>query len=333
MGNVTERKVSGRMHFDAITGSYDPQRPVSLQKSLGNLRRGLSDPTIRLAETEAWLAFATEHGDATLHITKPSLNAAAQFEAWGAGAPWAIKHAPDLLGAADDWSGFDEPEFFSCLPELVQRQRVLHRDLALPRTNRIFEHAAGAILEQRVTGIEANYAWRWLIRHQGRPAPGPAPQGLMLFPRPEELAKLKRWDWQTARVEQQRAQTLGRLAVAASRLEWWAGKNLKAQKPHTTGAGTIESALLSLPGVGPWTVAETLQRSHGSPDHISVGDYHLAGFVGQVLIGRRVDDLKMLELLRPFSDHRQRVIRLLQLSGQKKQSFGPRYAPLDHRGR
>jgi 3-methyladenine DNA glycosylase/8-oxoguanine DNA glycosylase len=80
-------------------------------------------------------------------------------------------------------------------------------------------------------------------------------------------------------------------------------------------------------------VAETLQRSHGSPDHISVGDYHLAGFVGQVLIGRRVDDLKMLELLQPFSDHRQRVIRLLQLSGQKKQSFGPRYAPLDHRGR
>ena len=102
------------MRFEAMTGSYDPQKPVSLKKSLGILRRGLGDPTIRLTDTEAWLAFATEHGDATLHITKRSLNSAAQFAAGALEAPWAIKHAPDLLGAADDWSGFDEPEFLRC---------------------------------------------------------------------------------------------------------------------------------------------------------------------------------------------------------------------------
>ncbi|XQN47109.1 3-methyladenine DNA glycosylase, partial [Glutamicibacter creatinolyticus] len=95
----------------------------------------------------------------------------------------------------------------------------------------------------------------------------------------------------------------------------------------------LEAALLSISGIGPWTVAETLQRSHGSPDHISVGDYHLADFVGQVLVGHRVDDQRMLQLLEPYTGHRQRVVRLLQLSGQRKQGFGPRYAPLDHRNR
>ena len=98
-------------------------------------------------------------------------------------------------------------------------------------------------------------------------------------------------------------------------------------------SGTLEAALLSISGIGPWTVAETLQRSHGSPDHISVGDYHLADFVGQVLVGHRVDDQRMLQLLEPYTGHRQRVVRLLQLSGQRKQGFGPRYAPLDHRNR
>lgn len=321
------------MHSEAITDSYDPQRPVNLQKSLGILRRGLGDPTIKLTQTEAWLAISTGQGDTTLHISKSSVNAAARLTAWGPGAQQVIAQAPQLLGAKDDWAEFDEPEFFASLPELVQRQRVVHRDLMLPRTNRIFEHAAGVVLEQRVTGIEANFAWRWLIRHAGRRAPGPAPDGLALFPRPEDLLGLKRWDWQAARVEQQRAQTMCRLAMVASRLEWWAVRDLAERKPHTAGDGTLESALLSVPGIGPWTVAETLQRSHGSPDHISVGDYHLADFVGQVLTGRRVDDQTMLRLLTPFAGQRQRVIRLLQLSGQKKQSFGPRYAPLDHRSR
>jgi hypothetical protein len=52
-----------------------------------------------------------------------------------------------------------------------------------------------------------------------------------------------------------------------------------------------------------------------------------------VLTGRRVDDAGMLELLAPFTGHRQRVVRLIGLSGQRKQAFGPRLAPMDHRRR
>ncbi|GAA1404276.1 hypothetical protein AUR04nite_09340 [Glutamicibacter uratoxydans] len=315
------------------SATFDPQRPVSLTKSLGILRRGLGDPTIRLAPNEAWLAFATPFGDASLRISKSALNSPATISAWGSGASWAVEHAPDLLGASDDWSDFDASDFAQSLPEMVRRVRSENLDLILPRTNRIFDHLLGAVLEQRVTGIEANHAWRWLIRHKGRAAPGPAPLGLAIAPGAQEIASVTRWEWQAARVDAQRARTLRQVASVAHSLDWWAQQPEDARKPSARGAGTLEAALLSVPGIGQWTVAETLQRSHGSANQISVGDFHLAGFVGQVLAGRRVNDAAMLELLAPFQPHRQRVVRLLQLGGIKKQSFGPRYAPLDHRSR
>ena len=39
----------------------------------------------------------------------------------------------------------------------------------------------------------------------------------------------------------------------------------------------------------------------------------------------------MLELLEPWRGHRQRVVRMLQLSGFRKPSFGPRMTIQDHR--
>lgn len=315
------------------SASYRPQRPVSLMKSLGILRRGLGDPTIRLTATEAWFAFTTVDGPATLHILKQQGDGAIQLEAWGLGGQWALDHAPNLLGADDDWTEFDEKLRAGEFPEIIVRARSENPDLVFPKTGRIFEHALGAILEQRVTGIEANYAWRWLIRHHGQPAPGPAPEGLRIFPTAHQLAQLRRWDWQAARVEGQRAETIRRFVQVAGALNWWADKDLDQVKPTAKAPGTLEAAMGSIAGIGPWTIAETLQRSHGSADHISVGDFHLADFVGQVLTGRRITDQQMMELMAPFAPHRQRVIRLLGLSGEKKQSFGPRYAPLDHRQR
>src|SRR5699024_10387323 len=140
------------------------------------------------------------------------------FQAWGPGSGWAVDHAPVLLGASDDWSGFDAPEFSEGLPQIVRQARNLNRDIVLPRTNRIFEHLLGTVLEQRVTGIEANYAWRWLIRHKGRRAPGPVPDGLRIAPGAAQIASMNRWDWQAARVEQQRAGALRQVVAVAGSL-------------------------------------------------------------------------------------------------------------------
>jgi 3-methyladenine DNA glycosylase/8-oxoguanine DNA glycosylase len=83
--------------------------------------------------------------------------------------------------------------------------------------------------------------------------------------------------------------------------------------------------------VGIWTAAETSQRSHGDPDAPSFGDLHLPGIVGTALIGRKVDDAGMLELLEPWRGHRQRVMRLITVSGVSVPRRAQRLAPQDHR--
>ena len=94
-----------------------------------------------------------------------------------------------------------------------------------------------------------------------------------------------------------------------------------------------DAVLTSLPGIGVWTAAETRIRALGDPDAVSVGDYHLAHQVGYAQTGRRVDDAGMVELLEPWRGHRQRVLRLIMLSGAFEPRRGPRLAPEDHRGR
>jgi 3-methyladenine DNA glycosylase/8-oxoguanine DNA glycosylase len=87
-----------------------------------------------------------------------------------------------------------------------------------------------------------------------------------------------------------------------------------------------------VPGVGEWTAAETAQRALGDPDAVSVGDYHIHDVVVHALTGRpRGDDAEMLRLLEPWRGQRQRIVRLIELSGVAKPRFGPRYAPLDIR--
>jgi 3-methyladenine DNA glycosylase/8-oxoguanine DNA glycosylase len=73
--------------------------------------------------------------------------------------------------------------------------------------------------------------------------------------------------------------------------------------------------MVSLPGVGEWTAAETAQRAFGDADALSVGDYHLASMVGWRLLGYAIDDPAMVELLEPLRPHRHRAVRLLEVTG------------------
>ncbi len=103
----------------------------------------------------------------------------------------------------------------------------------------------------------------------------------------------------------------------------------------SSGAGAVPTwtrALRSIPGVGVWTAAETMQRAHGDPDSPSVGDYHLPSIVGLALAGEAVDDAGMLELLQPWAGHRHRIVRLIEHSGFTKPRHGPRMSVQDHRG-
>jgi len=97
------------------------------------------------------------------------------------------------------------------------------------------------------------------------------------------------------------------------------------------GGAEVARRLRSIVGIGVWTAAETTQRSHGDPDSPSVGDYHLPAVVGWALIGKPVDDDGMLELLDPWAGQRQRIMRLIEVSGFRKPTFGPRMTIQDHR--
>lgn len=297
---------------------YAPAREVSLRSTLAPLRRGHGDPTFRVQPDGVWRTLRTPLGPATLHLeARPS---GVTATAWGPGAAWAIEGVPELLGEGDDWSGLD----VASSPFLADSR---HRNpgLRLLRTRQVFEMLLVAVLEQKVTGQQARQSWRQLLRKYGEPAPGPAPEGMRVFPDPEVWKRVPSWDWHAAGVGPQRADTIMRAVRVAASLE----RTLALGR----GGPAVERALRSIPGIGVWTAAETMQRAHGDPDSPSVGDYHLPALVGWALIGKPVDDDGMLELLEPWRGHRQRIMRLIEHSGFAKPRFGPRLTIEDHRRR
>jgi 3-methyladenine DNA glycosylase/8-oxoguanine DNA glycosylase len=235
--------------------------------------------------------------------------------AWGPGAAWLLVSLPGLLGADDDRTGFQPAH--PLLAELDRR----YRHLRIGRSGRVLEALVPAVLEQKVVGAEARRAWRYLMLKFGDPPPGPAPGGMRVFPPARTWARIPSWEWHRAGVEGVRARTVIGAARVAGRLE-----EIVAMPP-----AAADLRLRSLPGIGPWTSAETRQRACGDADAVSVGDVHLPGAVGWALAGRKVDDAGMLELLAPYAGQRHRAARLVVLSGIRPPRRGPRMAPRDYR--
>ncbi len=295
---------------------YRPAEPVDLRHTLGPLGRGPYDPTTVWDARGLWRTFRTPDGPVTLRLETASDGIRAT--AWGPGADWAIAGVPQLLGCDDDWSALDVST-----STLLRESRRRNPGIRLTRTRRVFEALAPAIVEQKVTSVEAYRSWARLVRRFGESAPGPAPDGMRVVPSPETWRRIPSWEWHKAGVDPRRSRAVVESATVASSLE----------RATASAASLAEAAarLRTVVGVGVWTAAETLQRSHGDPDAVSVGDYHLAHYVGSALIGRRVDDDGMLELLEPWAGQRQRVIRLILASGHRDERHGPRMTIQDHR--
>lgn len=326
---------SGAVAEAALSAQWNPQGPYSLTQTLGILQRGRLDPSVCIDDGVAWLTLTTPAGPATLRLmqlaaaerpaeTTPAMSGTITATAWGPGAQLALDGLPALLGADDDWAGFDHPDFQATLPHALQQARRRHPGLRLPSTGRMLDALVPVILEQKITTIEARRAWRYLVSEFGGPAPGPAPKHLRVAPSAEQWRRIPVWEWHRAGVDSKRSGTILRACAAASGLE---------RLSTLTPGEELTAKLCSVPGIGPWTAAEATQRTHGCADSVSVGDFHLASYVGWGLAGKPVDDAGMLELLEPWRGHRQRVVRILILSGFRKPSFGPRLAPADHRFR
>ncbi len=269
-----------------------------------DLRRTLATAGGHFRPDGFWKAMRTPEGPAALHLRRRNENV--EFRSFGAGAAWASARVAGLIGLEDDPSAFttDHP----LVAELARR----HPGWRFGRTGLVFEALLAAIVAQKVTGKEAARGMRNLHRSFSDPAPGPEP--LLLPPDPARLAETPYHILHPLGIEKRRADAIRRAAVDHQRLERLAG----------VPAALARASLQRIPGVGEWTTAETVAISHGDPDAVSVGDFHLKNEVAWHLAGRpRGTDAEMLELLEPFRPQRGRVVRLLSTLGHAP-AFGPR---------
>jgi 3-methyladenine DNA glycosylase/8-oxoguanine DNA glycosylase len=306
-------------HGRPLETEYRPRHPLDLRRTVLYQRHGAGDPTMTVSGSVIWWASRTPMGIATLAIreTHPGVIRGA---AWGPGREWALNRLPALCGADDEPGDFDASRH-----PLIADAHRRNPGIRLSRTDLVFDALVSAIFEQKVTGMQAFGAWRRIVTWCGERAPGPTPTPMFAPPTIEGWQHVPSWAWHRAGLEPPQSKTVVR---AARR-----GESLVRALHAAEDGEAVDRVLISQPGIGPWTSAETRIRAFGDPDAVSVGDYHLAHEVGYALTGHRVDDDGMLKLLAPWSGHRQRVIRLIGASGVHEPRRGPRLHPEEHRNR
>lgn len=279
-----------------VTGALD------LPRTLDGLLMGRADPCLQRVDGGYLLAEDTADGPVTLAL-RP-VEGALEVAAWGPGAAAGLAVAGRRAGLHDDPLSFRPPD-----PRL--RDLVVHfRGLRMAEGGPRFPWLCRAILGQLVTTIEAGQTWRALVRALGRPAPGPFP-GLLLAPRPADLAAAPAWRFESFGILPRLARTLRRAAVEAAALDDWP-------------ADALDARLDAIPGIGPWTTGLVRATALGDPDTLIRGDLHLPGTVGQALVGEpRADDDRMEALLEPYRPHRYRLVRLLIAAHRKPVRRGP----------
>ncbi len=298
--------------FGAVERDWRPGRPVHLRATLGPFLRGPKAPTARLDAAGAfWLAARTPDGAGTLRIALDVPAATVAAAAWGPGAPWLLDRVPRLLGDADDVADFDPGPY----PLVVQGWRRYGDGWRVPASGLVLDVLIHAVIEQKVTGLEAARVWGWLLRQHGDPAPGPAPEGMYVLPSPAAVRLIPSWEWHRAGFDGARLHTVLRCFEVAGRLNACADLSWEQARRR----------LMAVPGVGAWTAAEVAQRALGDPDAVSFGDAHVAQEVVYALTGDRDgDDAAMAELLTPYAGHRYRAVRMVELSGVRRPRRGPR---------
>ena len=192
-----------------------------------------------------------------------------------------------------------------------------------PDPGLVLDSLVPAIIEQRVTGKQAFGAYRQLVRHHGRPAPGPwdeiAALRLMVPPDIAGWRRIPSWQWLRAGVDARRA------APCNAPCRWpnvWRYTGLPREKAW--------QRLRSVSGIGVWTAAETMQRAAGDADAVSFGDYHVAKDIGHALTGAPADDVQLEQLLRPYAGHRYRVQHLVAAGRLGAPRHGARLAIPTH---
>ena len=253
MGTIVVGTVPADAAAPRVETVYRPRHPVDLRMTLGPLGRGGQSPTMLWDQHGVWLTSRTVAGPATLLLT--TIRGEVRATAWGAGAEQAIAAVPELLGDGDDWTGLDVSA-----NDFLRAARRRAVGLRLLRTGHVLDAVIAAIIEQKVTSVEAWRAWRQLVTRYGESAPGPAPTRMRVIPSPQGWRAIPSWAWHRAGVDPRRSAA----AVAAARV----ASGLERTLGLGRGGPEVLARLQSVPGIGPWTAAEASQRAHGDPDSV-----------------------------------------------------------------
>lgn len=296
---------------------YRPVDELDLHATLSPHLRGRYDPCHRVDSAGAhWRTWRTPDGPVTLRLRADAHAGEIDVQAWGSGASWALDGVPALLGSDDD------PRDLALTNRLLHETQRRCVGMRLSKSHRVVEALVATVIEQMVNVVEARRTWNRLLAKFGEPAPGPIPFDLKVFPDVATLRQISTWEWHVLGLDGRRRQTVIGVAQVAGRIDQFGYLDIE----------TSAKRLSSLPGVGGWTVAETLQRSHGAADLVSVGDYHVPNMVGYLFTGRpRSTDAEMLDILEPYRPQRQRVVRLVEAAGVGAPRHGARVALRDYR--
>lgn len=295
---------------------WAPDWPCPVLGVLRQHRRGGGDPTFRIdTDGTAWRGIRTPEGPVTLAVRARPRDGDVVAQAWGPGATWVLDSVPALLGAEDDWSGFEARH------PVLEEVRRHHPHARLGRSGLVMEALVPAIIEQKVTGKEAFGGFRALVHRFGERAPGPGHERkVWVQPTPERLRTIPSWEWLRLHIDPARSRTVVTVARVADAME----------RTATVPTEEADRRLRSVPGIGVWTSAEVRQRAFGDPDAVSFGDYHVAKDVGWALTGTPFDDAELEAFLEPWRPQRGRVPALVATGGLRRPRHGPRMSLPTH---
>ncbi|WP_157535687.1 DNA glycosylase family protein [Kitasatospora mediocidica] len=207
---------------------WRPPYALDLGQVAAPLHRGAADPAARWHAGALWRAVRTPEGIGTIRIAPCPSAGEVDATAWGDGAPWLLETVPAMLGT------FDEPHTLVLPPGPLREVQRRNPGLRLGSTGLVMDSLIPAILEQKVTVLEARRAWHHLLRRFGTAAPGPLAD-LRVAPAARQWALIPSWDWHQAGVDPKRSATIQRAERPAPRLEEASAMNSQAATNRSSG--------------------------------------------------------------------------------------------------
>lgn len=284
-----------------------PNTAYDLRRTMWPAGMGQRDPTLHVSADNATLGFVSPDGPVRVEATRESDRLLVCC--FGQGASWIEPRLSKLFGLHDRPEEF-QPE--AKMADLLRKFPGAH----LPTLPIVFHRLVQVVLQQLVSWSDAIAGWCKIVDRFGTDAPlGNWSDVIRLPPAAKTLSELGYFDLVECGVLPKQARLILRLSREATRINRLANESSKA----------LEKYLLSINGIGDWTVQHLLGCACGQADAVMTGDYGLPHTVAWALAQKeRSDDEEMLRLLEPFRGHRFRVINLLWQSGIEAPRRGPK---------